>query len=200
MTWISGLGNTLKTITLGAKILIIAVVISAGLNIYNWYSGPKYQTLYKMVPAPYTALQSPIIQKVKEQATCVPTIVYKPTSSQTEAIEKKIGGAIPEGLLLNLSDIKPLPYGGHAATTVPEATADNPNPKAVLTIFPNARPFFEWGKERSVDLGIDVLNLNHFSLDLKQDLFRTGPAITYLNIGYDSQSGKQIMIHEKVLF
>ena len=143
-----------------------------------------------MVPAPYVALQSTIVQKAGVKAKVVPcpgggVVALQPTPQQKEKIEKKLGGTIPEGLLLSAVDLKKLPYGGTATVTLPPPDANGNPQAAVVKIFPNKQPFWEWktsDRDLSVWLGYGGDTTSGFTAgrllgaELRQGLFRVGPA------------------------
>jgi len=197
-----GLKNVWKTMRWGVRVLVLLGVVSLGLNIYSWIKPPDMATMYRYIAPirPYVAPQAREISNVDSTPVCVETIEYKPTEKQKKEIEKKIGGDLVSGRLLNLVDIKKLPYGGKGVISTPDPTEENPNPQTTLTVYPNKQPLFELGGLREFSVGVNPLDTERWDVELSQDLFRVGPAWVTGQVGYDNQTGWETKARVKVRF
>lgn len=159
-----------------------AALVLLGAAISAWYFPPKERTLYRAVQVPYIAERTPLLDKVKTEERCVPTVVYRPTERQ----EERLGVSAPrDSDLLTAGEVKPLPYGGKAVVTIPRPTVEIPFPEAEITVVPNKQPFVEWMGVRDATLlaGVDQDLERVVSLRLGMDLVRTGPAIWRVEMG-----------------
>lgn len=163
----------------------------AGATISNYYfPNQKRVTLYKLQPPQYVAESAGVVRNVPVEDIPVPKLrVLKPTEKQKAKIEKKIGGELPKDReILDVVEIKPLPYGGYGVIGLTPPTQDGEGSQKVdIKIYGRKPPFFEWTPERiaslyggtSGEFGGTGSNTSGLiaNLELQQNLLRTGPAI-----------------------
>ena len=155
-----------------------AALLYLGITIHAWYFPPAARTLYRVVQVPYVAKYSDVLENLEDITVPVPA-KKAPVGKEKEKIEKKLGGELKPGDIITAAEIKKLPYGGTVVVTL------EPGKLPVSTVYPAKQPFFEWinSREFSAYGGVGSGLQTVLGLELRQDLFRTGPAVWNARIG-----------------
>jgi len=185
---VKSLWNKLLTHTLA--LVAGAAVVFLGLQVIQWYFPFKDVTAWRVARTPYNAPESSLTRGIEKVVLPTPPggiVALKPTSKESAKLEKKLGGKLPTGPLLSVTEIKDLCSGGRVVVSLEPAANPEAPVGVVVTVYPNKARLFEWRLQRSLGLyygqGIGELKGSVVNIEFTQDLFRVGPAITSAKAG-----------------
>lgn len=145
-----------------------------------WLNGlDPSSTLTRGSTEPYVARPARIVTRWQEKVVVREVRVLVPPSDAAQGrverrFDLKLGGGVD---LISVVTLKPLPWGGEAATVL------HPDGGAETVVKPKARPLFQLAGLREFGAGADVLDLGaSFAAWYRQDLLRLGPVVAGLEV------------------